>query len=125
MPIRAPGSREIAADDVGDSSLGASTSSDPGIGALIEAREPEVGDARAAVAPDEDVVGLDIAMNDAGGVRSREPASGFDQAIDDAREGARRASQPRVEAAAVDELHREEQIAVVRADVEHRDDVRV
>ena len=44
--------------------------------AIRDAREPEVGDARAAVGADQDVVGLEVAVHEAGGVRRDEAVAG-------------------------------------------------
>ena len=91
----------------------------------VDPGEPEIGDPRAAVAADEDVVGLDVAMDDARGVCGREPAPGVDQAVEDLGERPLVAADPRREVAALDELHREEHGVLVRSDVEHRHDVRM
>ena len=47
------------------------------------AREPEVGDEDAAVARAQHVVRLEVAMDEAGGVRGGEPAPGGDERGDD------------------------------------------
>ena len=48
---------------------------------LREPREPEVHDAHGAVAPDHDVLGLEVAVDDAGRVRRRQPAPGRDEHV--------------------------------------------
>ena len=88
--------------------------------------DPEVGDLDLAVLGDEHVAGLDVAMDDAAGVRGRESAS---DAGPDARDLARRqrpaAAQDRREVLAVDQLHDDERAVRVLAVVVDGDDVRV
>jgi hypothetical protein len=94
---------------------------------LVEhrAREPEVGDARAAVIADQHVVGLEVAVHDAGGVRGGEPFARGAVEPEDLVRRARPARQPRARGAAGDVLHRDEHAAVDLADLVHDDDVRV
>ena len=87
--------------------LKASPSAD-GVGRQGRAREPEVGQQR-VIAVEEDVAGLDVAMDQAGGVRRVERARNI---ADDARRRVgveRLACQPVGERAARDVAHREEQ----------------
>ena len=92
---------------------------------LREPREPEVHDAHGAVAPDHDVLGLEVAVDDAGGVRGRQPAPGGDEHVQDLAPAARLRAQPLVDGLALDELHRDEDAIVDRAGVVDGDDVRV
>ena len=92
---------------------------------VAELRQAEAGDAGSVVEADQDVVGLDVAVHDPRRMCSREAAAGFEQAIDDLAGLARCALEPRAQAAAVDQLHRDEGVAAMRADVEHGHDVRV
>ena len=93
--------------------------------APIAAREAEVHDAHRAVAADQHVLGLEVAVDEPGGVRGREPRAGGDEDVEDLAQGARPLGQPLGERPALDELHRDEDLAAERADVVHDDDVRV
>jgi hypothetical protein len=89
------------------------------------ARDAEVGDDGAiGVALDQDVVGLEIAVNDADRVRGLEALADLDREHLEAAPAHRRAELLR-ERFAFDELHGEEAIARVIADVEHARDVLV
>jgi hypothetical protein len=94
---------------------------------LRDPRDPEVGDPRAPVRPDEDVRGLDVAVDDTALVRGLERFGKLLDPRDDLREGRPRAGLPDdVETPALDELHDDEGAAVARgSDVEDRDDARV
>ena len=84
-------------------------------------REPEVDHARAAVVADHEVVGLDVAMDEAGPVRGIEAARrGGEHAHDVA---PRSPGHPVAHRLAGHELHRQEHTAIPGADVVHRDDV--
>ena len=94
----------------------------PGVDPLGQA---EVGDMGLAVAIDQDVVGLQVAMQDAAlmgmvhgaGDRRHQPGRGAEVLPE--------AGQLILEAAAVDQLHAEEVLALVLADLVDRHDVRV
>lgn len=85
---------------------------DVGGEARDEPREAEVGDAHAAVAPHEHVVGLEIAMDEAASMRRHEPRGGLQVDAQAQRHLARLAEialpLPLGEGGAVDELHRDE-----------------
>jgi hypothetical protein len=66
------------------------------------AGETEIGELRIAGAAHEDVSGLDVAMQDARRVRSREGVRDTDQQVDDLPPRARFNSGPILECAAVD-----------------------
>jgi hypothetical protein len=89
------------------------------------ARQPEVGDVSHAVAIDQHVVGLEVAVDQARAMRRRQPAPGRRQDRDDRRRRARRRGQPGPQRAAVDERHRDRELTVVLLDVVDRDDVGV
>jgi hypothetical protein len=88
------------------------------------AGDAEVDDAGAARV-DEDVVRFEVAMDDAGAVGCGEATTGSEQDVGDLAGAARGAGEPEVEGVAVDELHGEEHLVAVGADVEDRDDVGV
>ena len=50
---------------------------DRGVGASASARQAEVGDAHAAVVADQHVLGLEVAVDEPGGVRGGEAAAGL------------------------------------------------
>src|SRR5690606_10646563 len=91
------------------------------------AGEAEVDDAGARgpvfVDADEHVVGLEVAVDDAGGVGRGEAATGLEVDLDDLTP--RAAALPLRERDAVDALHGEEDGALVGADLVDGDDVRV
>ena len=87
-------------------------------------REPEVDDERAPVAREEDVVRLEVAMDDPRRVRRRETAPGVEEDGDNLAPCAGRL-EPRAERPPFDELHRDEDLLAVGADVVHGDDVGV
>ena len=90
------------------------------VGEVREPREPEVGDPHRAVALDQHVARLEVAVDEAGGVRGREPAPGLqEQATIASRVGLLRV-EPVVERRAVDVLHDDVELAVVDADVVDR-----
>ncbi len=90
-----------------------------------ELREPEVGHAHASVVADEDVVGLEVAVDDAGGVGGGEAAAGGAQGVDDRAPAARGIAQPAAEGGALDQLHDDEELVVGGADLVDGDDVGV
>ena len=88
------------------------------------AGDAEVGHARAALVIDQDVVGLEVAVDDPAGMR--EPHAGQNLADDLDRLGGREASLDQVlERGALDVLHRDPVAALVLAAVVDGDDVRV
>ena len=87
-------------------------------------RESEVGDAHAAVGAEQEVRGLDVAVDQTGGVRGGEPAGGLGVEADERAPVVARADARR-ERVAGDELGREEHLAVDLADVVDREHVRV
>jgi hypothetical protein len=89
------------------------------------AREAEVEHARAAVAADEHVVRLEVAVDDAGVVGGGEAAARPEEQRDDVAPRARPGGEPLLELDAVDELHRDPHAIAGRPDVEHADDVGV
>ena len=88
-------------------------------------REAEVADPRAPVGPDEDIVRLEVAVHEPGGVRGGEASTGLRQHLQHLGKLAGPRGEPISERAAVDELHRNEDLIVVRARVVRRDDVGV
>jgi hypothetical protein len=89
------------------------------------ARQAEVSDARAPLFVDEDVLGLQVAVQDALRVRRREASAGLDR---DRQRLVRRASlrrPPRAERRALHVFHRDEHVVLERPHVEDGDDVRV
>ena len=96
------------------------------VAAFVRARrrETEIGDAHATVGADQTVVGLEVAVDDASGVRGREPATRGDVRLDDLRDRPLLLL-PGAEAAALDQLHRDERRAVGDPGVVDLHDVRV
>ena len=86
--------------------------------------EPEVDHAGVAAGVDDDVLGLEVAVDEIDRVRGRQPAPGLDQAGED-RRGAPRLAQPLAQVLALDVLHRHEHVVVEDADLVDGDDVRV
>ena len=98
----------------------------PGRRLLVHlARQPEVHDAHLVVAPDHDVVGLEIAVHQPLLVRGRQAPPRRHEHLHDVLPAALRRLQPVGDGVPVDELHRDEHLLLKRADVEHDDDVRV
>ncbi len=90
-----------------------------------ELHEPEVRELRVAVAVDQDVARLHVAMQHAGRVRGRERVGDARDELGALAPTAFRRARPVLERAAVDELAHDVLAAVVLADVVYRDDVRV
>jgi hypothetical protein len=93
------------------------------LGVVGEPRDPEVEDADPAVGGDQHVGGLEVAVDDAGLVRGVEPFAGGDEDLEDRAQRSFGRRQPLAQGLALDVLHRQEHLAVVDPDVEHRDDV--
>ena len=92
----------------------------------MRACDPEVGDLHPAVAADEDVRRLDVAVDDAAVVRGLDGAGGLGgEARGLARGQDPLLAQDRGEVLALDELHDDVRARRVVAEVEHGDDVRV
>jgi hypothetical protein len=89
------------------------------------AGEAEVEDADAAVAGDEDVVGLEVAVDEAGVVGGGQAGAGLAHDRHDLAPRPRLLLEPGAEGLAVDELHGEEHAVGVGADVVDGDDVGV
>jgi hypothetical protein len=89
------------------------------------AREPEVEHEHALVGGHDHVVGLEVAMHDAGSVRGMEPAPRRDEAREDVGGRARRSAEPLPEVGPVDELHRDIEVALGLAEVVDGRDVGV
>jgi hypothetical protein len=87
--------------------------------------EAEVHDADAVVAVDHDVVGLEVAMDEAGGVGGGDPAGGVLEGAQELGPAAGLGAGPGVEALAGDELHGDPDAVDVGADVVDGDDVGV
>lgn len=94
-------------------------------GASGAARQAEIGDPDPPVGPHENVAGLEVTMDDAGGVCSREPSTGLDVLGEDLSPAPGLGRPPLIERGTIDELHREIESTVVLVDVVHTDDVRM
>ena len=93
-----------------------------------ETRETEVGDVRlplGALALDDDVVRLEVAVHHARGVSGGQRPAGLEEDVDDLTPGPHLDTEPRTQRRARHALHREVEAAVVLARVEDGDDVRV
>ena len=89
-----------------------------------ERGETEVGDLGAPLAVDQDVAGLEIAMEDAALVRGAEPGAELARELERLVGGQPAdAAQQRGEVLAVDVLHRQERLAVDLAEIVHAHDV--
>jgi hypothetical protein len=86
-------------------------------------REPEVGDEGTTAGVEQHVVGLEVAVHDAGVVCCGEPFAGVDERRDHGRPRLVLAD-PRPQRLALHELHHEEQLLAVAADIVDRGDVR-
>jgi len=86
--------------------------------------EPEVGDTHPAVAADQHVVGLEVAVNDASGMSRGEATSGCEVRLDDLGERALDRL-PLAQAHPADQLHRDVRRVVGDPDVVDGDDVRM
>ena len=91
----------------------------------LGSREPEVEHAHAPVLPDEHVRRLEVAVHEPGAVRGREPFARGDRGAHDLGARPPLLVRPRAERPPLDELGREEHVVLERADVEHREHVRV
>ena len=88
-------------------------------------REAEVENLRVALRRDDDVVGLDVAVDDAVGVRVGERVGDLDGEIDRAPRVQRPAGDGGLQRLAGHELEDEKQLALILADLVERGDVRV
>ena len=104
--------------------IASTASTRSGSTAVLDAREPEVGDDRAAVARDEHVLRLDVAMDDAGGVRGGEP-SAAPSSTSSSSSRVRAIAGPLAQRHAVDQLHRDPDLVALGADVVDVADVRM
>ena len=87
-------------------------------------REAEVHHAHATVVADHHVLGLEVAVDQALGVRGRQPAPRGEEQLEHLGPGRSR-RETLLERRALDELHRDVDEPLVLADVVHRDHVRV
>jgi hypothetical protein len=94
-------------------------------GLLGKPRQPEVHDAHRTVAPDHDVLGLEVAVDDARRVRRRQAAPRRDEDVQHLAPTPRLGAQPRVDGLALDELHRDVNALADRPGVVNGDDVGV
>ena len=88
------------------------------------AREPKVDDHHALRA-DDHVGRLEVAVDDAGGVRRAQAPPGGDEDVADGAPAPRRFGEPRGQGLTLDELHGDEDVVTLRPDVVDGDDVRV
>jgi len=91
---------------------------------IAEPRQAEVHDPHRPVAADHDVLRFEIAVHDSGRVCRREPAARVKEHFEDVSPASVRRSQPTVERLALDELHRDVDVADV-ASVVHGHDIGV
>ena len=114
-----------AAGDGGERAHAAGLAGDRGLVGGVEAGDAEVGDADAVVVADQQVVGLDVAVDEAGGVGRHEAAAGLHEHAQDLLPAARGLVEPAPHGAAGDEFHGDEDLTGVHADVVDGDDVGV
>ena len=99
-----------------------------GQGQRVEAcggRDAEVGHVHAILVVKQEVRGLHVSMHDALGVRGVETRRRLAEPLDCSARSNRGRSNAFVDRTSVQVLHDDERLAVVLADVEHRDDVRM
>lgn len=87
------------------------------------ARDAEVGDAHAALAVDQHVRRLEVAMDEPGVVGGQEPATGLDERVEDLLRRSRSLLEPRPQGRARDQLHREDDVLPDHHHVEDVHDV--
>jgi hypothetical protein len=92
---------------------------------LEQLRQAEISQLRVAVLRDKDVLRFDVAVDEAGRVRGRQPVGHADQKVDDLAPRARPGPRPCLERATVDKLCDEVLAAIHLADVVDRKDMRV
>ena len=92
---------------------------------LHELRDAEVEDLHAPIARDEEVVGLEVAVDDALAMCDGQSTRGLRGQVDDALGAERAALQSLAQGLALEQLGDEVGVSVCVADVVHREDVRV
>ena len=97
----------------------------PARSALDQLGEAEVEDLEVAVARQHQVLGLQVAVDDAVGVGAREGARRLRGEVEELAERQRLVRERLAQRAALHQLHRDVEGALLVADVEHRHDVRV
>jgi hypothetical protein len=95
------------------------------LGGTAGEAEAEVEHAHAAVVAEHRVARLEVAMHEAGGVGRREAARGLHEHLDDLAPGAGLVLEPGLQGDAADQLHGDEDVAVVGADLVDDGDVGV
>ena len=90
-----------------------------------ERRDAEIEDLHVAVRPQHQVVGLDVAVHDRGGVRGRERRGGLNGDVEDLAQRERTALQPLAHRFAFDEFGNDEARRLVIADFVDGQDVRM
>ncbi len=103
--------------------VGASESVSSEVALPREFSETEIEHLNDAVAAQHDVVGFDVAMNDADGVRGGKCARDLDSDVDNVGAGERSASDPVAQRFAVDELRDDEMLCVDLVDLVDRENV--
>jgi hypothetical protein len=94
-------------------------------GGVALADEAEVDEAGAAVVADQDVAGLEVAVDEADGVGGGEALADLAEDADDLAPAPRRGGEPGVEGGAGDVLHHQKELLAVDVDVVDRHDVGV
>ena len=87
--------------------------------------QPEVRHPHPAVGTQQHIRGFEVPMNHAMGMRRRQPATGLVEHRQHFTEVAARRTTPVGQGLALDVLHDDEDLVALRADLVHRDDVRV
>ena len=90
---------------------------------LKQLGQPEVRQLRIAVLRDQDVLGFDIAVNDAGSMRGREPVGHADEHVDNLTRRPLLRLRPAPKRPAVDQFRDQVLPSIVLADVIHRENV--
>ena len=87
--------------------------------------QPEIGDLRLARLVEQDIVGFEVAVDETLRVRRGQPLADLDEHFHDLTPGPLLRVHPAPQGAAAQELHRQEHLPLVNADVVDADDVRV